>query len=150
MDELLERGDVFEIDGPFGDVTMAEPPPETMLIIAAGTGAAQATSLIEAMVAEPARPKTTLWWSVSSPADLYQDTFFDDGAMASWLTYRGFVDDLKGNNQLLPYIRCQSISADDVVLAGPPGFVYAAFDALIAIGVREAAIRSDVFAYAPR
>ncbi len=141
----LERGaggalGVLEFTGPLGAVTARAVP---TLLLAAGTGAAQATGFLEWLRERQAPPSTTLWWSVSSPASLYQDAYFADLSRSDWFDYRAFVDRPSGENMLLPALRGAPL-ADEVVLSGPAGFVRAAARALTARGVARGRLRSDM------
>ena len=131
---------VLEFTGPLGAVTARAVP---TLLLAAGTGAAQATGLLEWLRELQAPPPTVLWWSVSSPADLYQDAYFADLSASGWFDYRAFVDRPSGENTLLPALRGAPL-ADDVVLSGPAGFVDAAARVLMARGVARGRLRSDM------
>ena len=137
------EGDILELAGPCGEVTARAVP---TLLLAAGTGAAQGTGILEWLRERPAPPATTLWWSVSAPADLYQDAYFADLARSDWFDYRAFVDRPSGENTLLPALRSVPL-ADDIVLSGPAGFVRAAARALTERGVRLRRMRSDLFAF---
>lgn len=137
------RGDILELKGPFGDVTARAVP---TLLLAAGTGAAQATGFLEWLRERRAPPATTLWWSVSSPADLYQDAYFAGLSRSDWFDYRAFVDRPSGENTLLPALRSVPL-ADDVVLSGPAGFVRAAARTLTERGLQARRLRSDLFAF---
>ena len=133
-------GDVLECTGPLGAVTARAVP---TLLLAAGTGAAQATGFLEWLRERQTPPPTVLWWSVSSPADLYQDAYFADLSGSGWFDYRAFVDRPSGENTLLPALRGAPL-ADDVVLSGPAGFVDAAARVLMARGVARGRLRSDM------
>ena len=133
-------GDLLEFTGALGAVTARAVP---TLLLAAGTGAAQATGFLEWLRERQAPPPTVLWWSVSAPADLYQDGYFADLARSGWFDYRAFVDRPSGENTLLPALRRAPL-ADDVVLSGPAGFVRAAARVLTARGVARARLRSDM------
>ena len=119
MDDLLARNKLFDISGPMGDVAVR---PEPTLFIAAGTGAAQATSFIEWLRELQIPPPTTLLWSVATPSDLYQNSYFDALARSDWFDYRVFVDRPSGENQLIPALTTEPATGCDIVLSGPPGF----------------------------
>ena len=145
---MLENESSFNIEGPLGKVILITPRPEILFIIAAGTGASQATSLIESIEKQASLTRTILWWSVSSKMDLYQNFYFSDPQKKIWLTYRSFIDNQHGNNMLVKELKDRrSIykKVDQYILAGPPGFVFACTDRLIAHGVDRIRLHSDTF-----
>ena len=135
------------MSGPFGKVTLNEPSPETLFIIAAGTGAGQATSIIKSIEKQTTQPTTILWWSVATRSELYQDNYFADPLKRSWLKYRYFVDD-DGNNLLIKELEKANFTrakCSQYILTGPPGFVFSCNERLIGKGIQSARIHSDMF-----
>ena len=63
------------------------------------------------------------------------------------------VDDRRTEeNEGLVWLRehAQEYAGYRIILAGSPGFVYAATDVLLAAGITQQAMHADAYAYAPR
>jgi CDP-4-dehydro-6-deoxyglucose reductase, E3 len=151
LDGLLAAGGALELSAPAGDVVLPAPLPGPTLIVAGGTGAAQAMSFIDDFLGTDPGAAVTLLWCVDQPADAYLE--HDLTALeAPWLDVVVVADaDRSPANRGLAWLRTHGERfRAPVVLAGSPGFVYAACDALAAAGLPAAQLRSDVFAYAPR
>jgi len=152
MDALLEAGGPLEIRGPGGDVALPQPLTGPALIAAGGTGIAQAMSFIDEWHFTPPAGAVTLLWCADAETDFYlRDEL--DALDAPWLERVLIADaDRAATNRGLVWLRDRAaqLSGSHVVLAGGPGFVYAAFDTLVAAGVDPAQVQSDVFSYAPR
>jgi CDP-4-dehydro-6-deoxyglucose reductase len=157
MDELLATGEPLTVRGPAGEVQLPQPLPGPLLLVAGGTGIAQALAFVDAFQRTPPATGVTLVWCVDTPEGLYLLQELE--AMASdWLTFVPIVDGRRdSDNAALHWLREHVIAGADgsqapgpIVLAGSPGFVYAAFDALTGAGADPDLIQSDVFAYAPR
>jgi CDP-4-dehydro-6-deoxyglucose reductase, E3 len=152
LDELLAAGDRLELSEPAGEVVLPTPLADPVLIVAGGTGIAQAMSFIDDFQDADPGALVTLLWCIDHPDDAY---LADDLAAveAAWLRWVTIADaDRSPANRGLAWLRAQGAEFRDrpVVLAGGPGFVYAAVDALCGIGLKPEQMRSDVFAYAPR
>jgi len=152
MDALLEAGGPLEIRGPGGDVALPRPLGGHALIAAGGTGIAQAMSFIDAWHFVPPTGTVTLLWCADAETDFYlRDEL--DALDAPWLERVLIADDDRAaTNRGLVWLRDRAagLAGSHVVLAGGPGFVYAAFDALVGAGIEPAQVQSDVFSYAPR
>lgn len=154
MDELLARTDTLTIQGPGGTVSLPEPLAAPVLLVAGGTGIAQAMSFIDHFAgAAPAVPVTVLWCAEQ------QDDFYLRAELEAlqlpWLHMVLIADpERSADNRAMAWLREHSrehIDANSaVIVAGAPGFVYNACDALAAAGVEPSQLRSDVFSYAPR
>ena len=151
---VLDRvfaGEAFDFSGPFGSVRLDEPYPGSLMIIAGGTGASQARSIVDEIAVSPDRPATTLYWCVSEPMGLYQDVYFEETAFhADWFDYRAFIDDRSGRTPLLDWLEDADLTMERFVLGGGPGFVYTILDRLVDLGVKAERVQADVFDYAPR
>jgi CDP-4-dehydro-6-deoxyglucose reductase len=157
MDELLDDdANVLEVRGPGGDVDLPNPLPAPALIVAGGTGIAQAMSFIDTFTAADPGAPVTLLWCADTEADFYlRDEL--RALDAPWLETVLIADaERSSRNRGLVWLRQHgsAFAGNDppcpVVLAGGPGFVYAACDTLLAVGITAAQIQSDVFSYAPR
>lgn len=158
MDALLAAGEPLTVSAPGGEVILETPLAAPLLIAAGGTGIAQAISFIDAFATTDPGAPVTLLWCVDHPQDFYLDDQLA-AVEAPWLTLVKIADaDRSPGNACLAWLRQhigefsedQTRGPSPVVLAGGPGFVYAAYEVLRAGGLSAVQIRSDVFAYAPR
>lgn len=153
MDELLERSETLEIHGPGGDVRLHLPLSAPALVVAGGTGIAQAMSFIDSFTWSPPGALVTLLWCVDREQDFY---LRDELAAldAPWLEHVLIADtERTARNRGMVWLHAHgpAFAGDSpVVLAGGPGFVHAAFEVLRRAGVTRAQMQSDVFSYAPR
>lgn len=158
MDELLaaavEPGATLDVRGPGGDVSLPDTLAAPALIVAGGTGIAQALSLIDAFTGQDPGGRVTVLWCADRDEDFYLGAELD-ALKFDWLQVVRIADPARGpDNRGLVWLREQAatlLTADSpVVLAGGPPFVHAACDVLIDAGVDLARMQSDVFSYAPR
>ncbi|MCZ6641604.1 MAG: hypothetical protein O7F71_08510 [Gammaproteobacteria bacterium] len=153
MDEMLEaskRGSCeFSICGPFGDVVSGSTRLRPLLLIAGGTGAAQAASFIDQLTATPPEHAVTALFCADTIADLYLRTWLDE-LDAPWLD-SVFIADARRtpDNRSLAWLetRAETLMDHRIVLSGSPGFVYGAADILTRSGIAKSALESDVFTY---
>jgi CDP-4-dehydro-6-deoxyglucose reductase len=148
----LDQGDDLAIRGPFGSVCMQTPLAEPLLIIAGGTGGAQAMGLLDQLLAEPPSQPVILLWCADSGGDLYRRRWLESLDRA-WLTAECIVDaNREASNLGLQWLRAQAptLGHHQIILSGSPGFVYAAVDVLEAGGISQQQMASDVFDYSPR
>lgn len=154
MDELLAGADPLTIRGPGGTVSLPEPLAAPALLVAGGTGIAQAMSFIDHFIGAPPAVPVTVLWCVEREADFYLREDLET-LNAPWL-HTVLIDDAErsADNRAMAWLRDhgrEHLHADSpVILAGAPGFVYNACDALTAAGVNPAQLQADVFSYAPR
>lgn len=159
MDELLERGESLQIRGPFGAVTLPDDPSVPLLLIAGGTGISQVCAMLDELATTSTRAPVTVLWCVDAVTELYCRDDLESLDMP-WLHTECIVDPRR-NAENAGLLRIAVLATDDatltrgkrprwILLAGSPGFVYAALDVLEACGIDSAHVHSDVFAYAPR
>lgn len=157
MDELLASREPLTVRGPAGEVRLPQPLTRPLLLVAGGTGIAQALAFVDAFQPSSPAAAVTLVWCVDTPQGLYLRREIEAMA-ADWLTFVPIVDGRRdADNAALHWLRDNAVAGaggrqapGPAVLAGSPGFVYAALDALIGGGADPDLIQSDVFAYAPR
>ena len=161
--EVVEPGDVLEVRGPIGGpFTWTPEMAGPLLLLAGGSGIVPLKSIL--MHRELAAPETPalLVYSARGPEDIIYRKFLDNAGRRSpgvavrcaltrrqppgWIGYdrrvdaamvRECLDELMGMN-----------GSDAVPLSyacGPTGFVEAAADALLSVGVAESAIRTERF-----
>lgn len=144
MDALIESGG-FEISGPHGAVT-AGPDDHALLLIAAGTGIAQAFACAEARRA--VQQATTVLWCAERQRDFYgQQSFASFGA-----TLVAIADDRRTpTNEGMMWLRQHASEYRDatVIIAGAPPFVHTVTDLLLSEGFTLASLHSDVYAFDP-
>ena len=148
MDEALTES-ALQVSEAAGDV-ICPPQDVPLLLIAGGSGAAQAFSCARQRAGQDAPAETTILWCADDQQDLY-DT--DALAQLPNTTLHTVIDDRRTeeNEGLIWLARNAGSFADaHIILAGGPGFVYAATDILIAQGVDESHLAADAYSYAPR
>lgn len=152
MDELLAAAGALTLTGPGGDVRLDPPLPAPALIVAGGTGIAQAMSFIDAFCHQPPGTDVTLLWCADRADEFYLAEQLQ-ALQAPWLRTILIADaERSAANRGLTWLRDHgaAYAAGPVILAGGPAFVYSACDVLQATGVGLERMQSDVFSYAPR
>lgn len=150
MDALLDGGSTLEISGPAGSVGLEPPGAGPTLIVAGGTGIAQAFGLVDALPDRAEHGDLTVLWCADR-----QDDFYQQDALAGRAALVTIADPRRDeDNAALAWLRRHggrfAAAGSQVVVCGAPAFVYAACDALHAAGVPTSRLQSDVFDYAPR
>ena len=154
VDELLATEQILSLGPAAGDVHLSLPDGRPLLMIAGGTGIAQALSLVCAQIdLNPGAPTLLLCCADNEDDFYFRDLIPESPALTSIL----LADpDRTESNAGLQWIRSHGVeflqrhNNARTCLSGSPGFVYAATDALAAQGVAADRLQSDVFAYAPR
>ena len=166
MDALLEFRNDLDIAGPSGSIRLEAPLPGPLVIVSGGTGGAQAWSLIDTLTkAPPDWPMGFLWCADDEPSLYLGDEL--QAMRLPWLHFEFVVDASRSaDNRSMARLRelapgfssllgpiagnGNDIPKPQLLLAGSPGFVYAATDVLLSAGVQTEQMRSDVYGYAPR
>ncbi|MEE5137766.1 CDP-6-deoxy-delta-3,4-glucoseen reductase [Pseudomonas alliivorans] len=154
--EQLQRNAMARVELPFGDTHLAELPDGPLVLIAAGTGMAQMSSLIEHCRVTGFSHPVHLYWGVRRPEDFYEISHWDEWAKLPNLFLHKVVSDLcswEGRCGMLHEAVCDDIkdlSAVHVYGSGSPAMIYGTLDALVSAGMDAHQMRADVFAYAPR
>lgn len=151
MNELLDGGTELSIEGPFGDVRVAAPLIEDLLLIAGGSGISQCRAILEHLRHAEHSRSVTLVWSVTQREHLYADA--ELRSFASWLNYEAVVDSPQATSAVLSWLRTRALpTSGRIIISGGPGFVHAVSDTLneLGVGATNVTIESDVFSYAPR
>lgn len=150
MRDAIASGEI-EFEDVQGSVTLASMTQPHLLFVCAGSGFAQAHSMLSSAMHQNHPAKRTLMWAVDSPGDFYaRDLLANIGPSAS---VHLFADRRRDrSNSGMRWLRNEAprITSNDVVLCGSPNFVYAVTDLLTAAGVSGHYLHSDVYAYAPR
>lgn len=148
MDALL-TGDHLMITPAAGEAT-AGPDSEPLFLIVGGSAAAQAFSCAEARGKQGAGARTDILWCADRSADIYGADRLRayDGVSLRICTDPRRTEDNTG----LSWLRAHApdFLGSRVILAGGPGFVYAATDILLAAGFMQHELHADVYHFAPR
>jgi CDP-4-dehydro-6-deoxyglucose reductase len=152
MDALLAAGDALVLQGPFGAVSVDARETRPLLMIAGGTGAAQALSIIEDLTLRRTERPVTLLCCADGEPDFYFRRSLET-IRERWLETVFIADPRRtpDNAAMLWLARHADAFRDHrILLCGSPAFVYAAADVLTDAGIDGEKLESDVFAYAPR
>ena len=154
MDDLLSAiGDgsgKLTIRGPAGSVRVDAEETRRVLLIAGGTGMAQALSVAATLEATGTHRDHELLACADISADFYCTDLFE---RLSCLNCHFIADaDRSPANRALAWLRERALGLMParIIASGSPGFVYAATDVLLELGIARQSIESDVFDYAPR
>jgi len=150
MQEIIASG-AIELEDTQGSVTLASVTQPHVLFVCAGSGFAQANSILSSAIylAHPAR--RALLWCADSPNGFYARELL--GTLRPSMATHLVADPRRDpSNAAMRWLRHQAsrTSSSDVILCGGPAFVYAVTDLLKAAGLADRQMHSDVYAYAPR
>lgn len=159
MDEILAHPGPVTVELGHGDCGVHAPLARPLVMVAGGTGIAQARS-IALEHAETAARDLILYWGARSSAELYARDEFDALAeQAPRFRWIAAVEDgsAGARSGTAAAVVAEDVArgaldlgAADVLLCGGPPMVWGTIAALRPHGLVEAHTRSDVFAYAPR
>lgn len=139
----------LRIRGPAGAIEVVPGESQRLLLIAGGTGMAQALSIAETLQTGPAAGHRLL-----ACADHQADFYCADAFARLSEIEVHFVADPRRSDENLGLRWLREHAADllpaRIILCGSPGFVYAVTDTLNELGIGAGQLESDVFAYAPR
>jgi CDP-4-dehydro-6-deoxyglucose reductase len=152
LDELLGTASSLEIEGPHGDVRLQPEDDRSLMLVAGGTGIAQALCLLRAQLLRHPVARVHLLACADSDDDFY---YRDLLPVSPRLTTTFVADPARSTgNRALAWIRDNRERFFDpgvgIVLSGGPPFVYAVTDELESMGYQANKLASDVYAYAPR
>ncbi|MBM4202739.1 MAG: hypothetical protein FJ194_01120 [Gammaproteobacteria bacterium] len=151
MEDAL-KGDSLRIEGPFGGTVLDKAKHTSLLFVCAGSGVAQALSMIESVPDESNRNfEIKVLWCCENVSATYVLKRFQ--ALGAEVSKNLCVDPVRnsgsaGFRQLRHLV--VSTSPFDAFLCGSPGFVWAVTDVLIGLGCSASNLHSDVYDYAPR
>ena len=150
MDELLRRGRL-ELEGGAGDVRLERSDARPLLLVAGGTGISQALCLALAQTLRHPEVAVQMLACADTEADLYfADLLPSGGCFSAQLVADANRDETNAGLEWLARNASQLTAQTRVVLSGSPAFVYAATDTLVAAGLLDTQLESDVYAWAPR
>lgn len=159
MDEILAHPGPVTVELGHGDCGVRAPLARPLVMIAGGTGIAQARSIALELAAD-AGQDLILYWGARATADLYARNEFDALAeQAPRFRWTAAVEEASAGARrgTAAEVVAEDIArgeldlnAVDVLLCGGPPMVWGTVAALRPHGLVQTQTRSDVFAYAPR
>ncbi len=159
LTEQCDSAGLVQISLPFGKACVTSVPEKPLILMAAGTGFAQMTSIIEHMFATGFTLPIALYWGVRKEEDLYlRDLAQDWEAQHPNFSFHPLVADIDNiadnahHNQLSDAVVADfsDLSECLVYVSGSPKLVFSAMDALMEAGLKEEQFFSDVLEYASR
>lgn len=132
--------------------------PSPLVLIAGSTGISQIKSIAEQCIAANVTRDVHIYWGAPAATGLFLDTYFQELATQhthihytpvvsepddTWQGRTGFVHNAMLDDAL-------DLTQAEFILCGSPGMTYAVLDDLLAQGIQESQVQSDVFEYAPR
>jgi CDP-4-dehydro-6-deoxyglucose reductase len=142
----------LQLEGPFGGTVLDKATHSSLLFVCAGSGFAQALSLIESAADNRQREfRTSILWCCENLAGVYAAKRFHQ--LGAGVSKHLCVDPVKSTTSAgLKLLQKLAHPNDlfDAFLCGSPGFVWAATDTLTDGGIPSAHLHSDVYDYAPR
>ncbi|TVP53628.1 MAG: NAD(P)H-flavin reductase [Halomonadaceae bacterium] len=149
----------IRVNMPFGEACFREAPAAPLLLVVAGTGFAQAKSVVEFLMDQRNPAPIFLYWGVRHHEDMYLRSLAQQWEQA-WpgFHFRPVVgdDDDHGwtghHDQLVRALRADGhrLAETQVLASGSPAMVYSVMDNLVEAGLPVSHFRSDVLQYAPR
>ncbi|OUS27587.1 hypothetical protein A9Q99_14180 [Gammaproteobacteria bacterium 45_16_T64] len=157
--EAFTVGNVVNIDLPHGrcylqDTKSTQP----LYLIAGSTGISQIKSIAEQCIADQLPRDVHIYWGVPAANGLFLDRYFQRIANDNdHVHYTAVVsepdDEWQGRTGFVHKAMLEDTTGlenAEIILCGSPGMTYAVLDDLLAQGVKEEQVQSDVFEYAPR
>jgi len=146
LDALLEDGQELTISGPYGAICLETPLAQPLLIVAGGTGGAQAMGLLDALLRDPPSAPVTLLWCADHERDLYRSKWLQSLRVA-WLSCECIVDPRRSAaNLALQWLQshAEEWGQHRIILSGSAGFVHTAAATLVTAGVDQRQLASDM------
>ncbi|OEY66444.1 FAD-binding oxidoreductase [Marinobacter sp. X15-166B] len=157
--DTLTPGSQVTLSVPHGKACLQTVPDKPLLLVVAGTGFAQAKSMMDYLRANGCRQPVTLYWGVRCQQDMYLLSLAQQWqAESPAFTFVPVVGDNADNDwtghhdQLAHAVLASAVDWSNVrvVASGSPAMVYTLMDSLLAAGLPAAEFLSDVLEYAPR
>lgn len=155
----LRREGQVVVTMPFGEACFSAAPAQPLLLVVAGTGFAQAKSVVEFLLTQTGTAPVFLYWGVRHHEDMYLRSLAEQWQQAlPDFHFRPVVgdDDDHGwtghHDQLVRALRADGhrLGQVQVLASGSPPMVYSVMDNLVEAGLSEGNFFSDVLQYAPR
>lgn len=155
----LSSSEIIQVTMPHGNCHLGNCPDAPVVLIAAGTGFAQMKSMVEFVYKNKHRHPVSLYWGARCLHGFYLPHLPVQWSSEWGIRYRPVVseaeaeDDWEGRHgQLYRAVvdDLEQLEGAHYYLSGSPNMVYTIMDGLVAAGVDENQVHSDVFDYAPR
>lgn len=148
-------GSTIDIEAPGGDAHLRHESQRPRLLIAGGTGFSYIKSIVEHQIAIGQQVKTTLYWGCRTQDAMYFEAIAREWHDAHpWLHFVPVIEEAPANWQgktanLLAQIKQDFVSLNgyDIYIAGRFDMVGAAREIFREIGVEEAHLYGDAFAF---
>ncbi len=157
--DALTVGASVTLSVPQGSACLAVLPDKPLVLVVAGTGFAQAKSMIDYLRAHESGQPVTLYWGVRCQQDMYLRAMGQQWH-ESWapFTFVPVVGDSADNDwnghhgQLVHSVLASAVDWANVrvMASGSPAMVHTLMDNLLAAGLPASEFFSDVLEYAPR
>ncbi|MFO7788395.1 MAG: NAD(P)H-flavin reductase [Halospina sp.] len=156
--EYLRQEGCARISMPYGEACLNEPPNSPLLLVVAGTGFAQAKSIVDYLRFSRMDQPVTLYWGARDAGDMYLRGTAERWEQA-WpgFHFRPVVCEAGATSDCHHERLAEAILADGhdlgqvtVIASGSPAMVYSVLDGLTPAGFDPARFHSDVLQYAPR
>lgn len=149
--EALISGPSLVLGEVAGSVSLSRTRHNQLVFVCAASGFAQALAMLSSAIHAGHTGKLSLVWCADSPAGFYaRDRLANFG---QHVAVHLFVDARRSQANLgLRWLHDHAADfiTADLFLCGSPAFVYSVTDELIAAGIRQDQLHSDVYDYAPR
>jgi len=156
LKQVFSKKALIELSLPYGKACLMDVPEQELILICAGTGFAQMTSIIEFLFANAYKYDVSLYWGVRQAQDMYMLE-----RAKSWeASYHNFhfcpviapldaIADNAHHNQLSDAVLAKRHHLENakVFVSGSPKLVFSAMDALVEAGLSEHNFYSDVLEY---
>lgn len=157
IDYLRKHGSI-RVSMPYGEACLRTPPAKPLLLVVAGTGFAQAKSLVDFLRSSRMAQPVYLYWGARNEGDMYLRDLPERWA-SEWSQFHfrpvtcgaGSLSDCH-HEQLVEAILADGHDLDnvEVMACGSPSMVYSILDGLAGKGLDPDDFSSDVLQYAPR
>jgi CDP-4-dehydro-6-deoxyglucose reductase len=156
---LMQTAGTINVSLPYGKACLSDLPQRPQILMVAGTGFAQAKSIIEYLLNAGFQQAISLYWGVRKSEELYlkslPEAWQKKYSNFQFIPLAGDVEDNQwpGHHEQLyrtVIAKEDELKNCDVYASGSPGMVYAALDALREAGLPETQFFSDVLEYAPQ
>ncbi|XOZ32291.1 CDP-6-deoxy-delta-3,4-glucoseen reductase [Halomonadaceae bacterium KBTZ08] len=146
------------ISMPYGHACLSEPPQAPLLLVVAGTGFAQAKSIVDYLRTSRMEQPVTLYWGARDSAEMYLRNTAERWAQ-DWpgFHFQPVVCEADAASDCHHERLAEAVLADGhdlarvmVLASGSPAMVYNVLDGLTPAGFDAARFYSDVLEYAPR
>lgn len=154
LDELLRSCTELTLTRPQGNVHLGnKPAQQPLLLIAAGTGSAQAFAMLDSLYARATQPQPHFFLQLAAQSNEFLSHAEEPRWIEQGLSTLRIADSNTGDeNRGLLWLRehAHEFREHWILLSGAPGFVYTAADVLTGVGIELDQTHSDVYDYAPR